>query len=139
VFVLIATDQVDEALQLTACLCQALRFPVEGRLEVLEREGEVEDADVALAEFLRAGLAPAPLIIVVVSLSLPEEARNAASAVEPPVTASSLRRETGSLATRASALSLLATAIGSSSFAGGGLPRLRDRCRVGSVNWAPGR
>src|ERR1044071_8058770 len=47
--------------------------------------------------------------MVVVSLSLPHAARNAARAVEPPVTASSLRRETGSLATRDNALGLLST------------------------------
>ena len=55
--------------------------------------------------------AAAVLVVVVVPLSLPQAARKAASAVEPPVTASSLRRETGSLATRDSALSLFATAM----------------------------
>src|SRR4051794_14438647 len=55
---------------------------------------------------------PLPAIVVVVLLlSLPQAARKAASAVEPPVTASSLRRDTGSLVTRSSALGLLATAM----------------------------
>ena len=41
---------------------------------------------------------------MVVPLSLPQAARKAASAAEPPVSAMNLRRETGSLATRAIAL-----------------------------------
>src|SRR6476646_11019992 len=54
-------------------------------------------------------LAAALLVaIVVVSPSSPQAARKTARAVEPPVTASSLRRETGSLATRERALSLSA-------------------------------
>src|ERR1700754_537600 len=52
-----------------------------------------------------------PIVVVVLLLSLPQAARKAASAVEPPVTASSLRRDTGSLVTRSSALGLLATAM----------------------------
>src|SRR5690349_12940204 len=57
--------------------------------------------------------APLPAIVVVLLLllSLPQAARNAASAVEPPETASSLRRDTGSLVTRSSALGLMATAM----------------------------
>src|ERR1700710_2636140 len=54
---------------------------------------------------------PSIVVVVLLLLSLPQAARKAASAVEPPVTASSLRRDTGSLVTRSSALGLLATAM----------------------------
>src|ERR1700710_758550 len=42
--------------------------------------------------------------VVLVPLALPQEARRAAVAAEPPVSAMNLRRETGSLTARATAL-----------------------------------
>src|SRR3954452_22025265 len=43
----------------------------------------------------------AELAVVVVPLSLPQAARNAAAAVDPPVSARNLRRENGALASLA--------------------------------------
>src|SRR5436305_12390129 len=71
-----------------------------------------------------------PMVVVVLLLSLPQAARKAASAVEPPVTASSLRRDTGSLVTRSSALGLLATAMLPPRSRVGHQPHLREG-RVG--------
>ena len=79
---------------------------VEGGLEVLERQRVVEDADVALAELL--GFACRRRCWRrswwCVPLSLPQAARKAAGAAEPPVSAMNLRRETGSLASAGDAL-----------------------------------
>ena len=115
---------------------------VEGRLQVLERERVVEDADVALAElfgFAGSPAAAAVVVVVVVPLSLPQAARKAASAVEPPVSAMNLRRETGSLATRDSALSLFATAIASSSVADWFCPTRPPRAGSATVGSATSR
>jgi len=94
---------------------------VEGRLQVLEREGVVEDADVALA--VSSLLDIAVLVVVVLSLSLPQAARNAAAAAEPPVSAMNLRRETGSFAARAIALCAGASAFSRSMLSGMSSPR----------------
>src|SRR3954465_15385735 len=59
--------------------------------------------------------APLPLweaVVVVVSLSLPQAARNAADAADPPVRAMNFRRETGSLASRATAFSDISLLLG---------------------------
>src|SRR3954452_14868092 len=74
--------------------------------------------------------------VVVVALSLPQAARKATRALEPPVTASSLRRETGSLTRRDSALSLFATAMLPSWVRGGFCPPLRALSQVGSAQGA---
>src|ERR1700759_5046934 len=82
---------------------------------------------------------PLPAIVVVLLLSLPQAARKAASAVEPPVTASSLRRDTGSLVTRSSALGLLATAMLPPRSRVGHQPHLRGVCAAGSAGAGDGR
>src|SRR6185312_3158246 len=57
-------------------------------------------------------------VFVVLSLSLPQAARNAAAAAEPPVSAMNLRRETGSFAARAIALGAGASAFSRSMLSG---------------------
>jgi sec-independent protein translocase protein TatA len=56
VFALVLGDEVDQDREITGGAGPLLRFLIEGRLEVLEGEGEVEDVDFALPELLGAAL-----------------------------------------------------------------------------------
>ena len=84
-------------------------------------------------------LAAVVAVVVLVPLSLPQAARNAARAAEPPVSAMNLRRETGSWATRA--MALRGAAVGASGFSRSllwGISSLLAGLRFSGFPYAPG-